>query len=111
LQADSGQDVFADEEAAARTIGDLIQHSHGAVPGQQLEGDLRQVGLSAEELAQIAIADSGDRGSKKLKEAQAALLKGQDDFAAAFAAGGFHPDQLDEALAHFRAAWEDASKG
>jgi hypothetical protein len=107
LQADGGRDVFADEEAAVEAIADLIRHSEGTVPGQQLENDLRQVGLSAEELAQIALAGAEDGGSRKLGKAQAALRKGQDDFAAAFAAGGFNPDRLDEALAHFRAAWED----
>ena len=71
LQADSGQDVFADEEAAARAIADLIQHSPGAAVDQQMEDDLRQVGLSAEELAQIAIADAGDHGCPSVADAGA----------------------------------------
>jgi hypothetical protein len=110
LQVDSGRDVFADEEAAVAAIGDLIQHGQGAVPAEQLEGDLRQVGLSDEALAQIAIADAEDRGSKNLGEAQAELLKGENDFADAFAAGGFNADRLEQALVHFRAARKDALK-
>jgi hypothetical protein len=73
-----------------------------------MEDDLSQVVLSDEELAQVAIADAGDGDSRKVGDAKADLLEGQNDFAAAFAGGAFHPDRLDEAMDHFRDAWEDA---
>jgi hypothetical protein len=110
LQGHAAADVFADEEAAVGVIADLIQHSGGAVPGQQLEDDLSQVVLSDEELAQVAIADASGGEPGKIREAQAALRKGQNDFAAAFAGGAFKPVQLADALEDFRAAWEKASK-
>jgi hypothetical protein len=110
LQADRGRDVFAAEEAAIDTIADLIQHPQGAVPGQQLEDALRQLAQSDEELAQIAIANAQDHDSEELRKAKAALLEGQNDFAAAFATGAFNPNRLDDAMDHFREAWEDALK-
>jgi hypothetical protein len=110
LQADLGLAVFAEEEAAVDKIADLIQHSHGAVPGLTMEGDLNQIARSNEELAQITIAGAGESDSKEVRKAKAALLEGQNDLAAAFAAGAFKPDQLDAALEDFREAWEDALK-
>jgi hypothetical protein len=108
LQAGIGLYVFAEEEAAVRKIAELIQHNQGAVPGQQLEDDLRLVAVSDEELAQLAMASAQDNDSTLVRAAKAALLKGQNDLAAAFAAGGFDPGRLEDALDHFRLAWEDA---
>jgi len=110
LQADLGLDVFAEEEAAVQKIADLIQHSRGAVPGQTMEDDLSQVVKSDEELAQIAFTSAGDSDSQEVRKAKAALLEGQDDLAAAFAEGAFNPGRLDDAMDHFREAWEDALK-
>jgi hypothetical protein len=61
-------------------------------------------------VAQTAITDAGDGDARKVRDATADLVEGQNDFAAAFAGGAFRPEQLADAMEDFRDAWENALK-
>jgi len=98
-----GEKVFGEEKDAVNKLRDLIKDKHSNLPDATLRGFINRIVAADRILAQVAIIDAVGRGGepKKIAKANEELGKGDSDAAAG---------KPDNAVEHYRSAWDQALK-
>ena len=98
-----GEKVFNEEKDAVNQLKNLMKDKHSTIPDATLQGFINRIVAADQRLAQVAINDAIGRGgdSKKIAKANEELAKGDSENS---------EGKPDNAIEHYRTAWDQALK-
>ena len=98
-----GEKVFNEEKDTVNKLRELMKDKHSTIPDATLQGFINRIVAADRRLAQVAINDAIGRGGdpKKIAKANEELAKGDSDNT---------DGKPDNAIEHYRNAWDQALK-